>query len=105
MALLLTDTQKVTFSIQPVDAKGAPAKVDGAPVWTVTDPTVGVITPAADGLSAEFVAGLPGVCQVAVSADADLGEGIVTIQSTADVQVEGGQAVSLPVTAGVPEAQ
>lgn len=105
MALLLTDTQKVTFSIQPVDAKGFPAKVDGAPVWGVSDPTVGTITAAADGLSAEFVAGVPGVCQVTVDADADLGAGIVPLRGTADVEVEAGPAVNLTVTAGVPSEQ
>lgn len=105
MALLLTDTQKVTFSIQPVDAKGFPAKVDGAPVWGVSDASVGTITPAADGLSAEFVAGFPGICQVTVDADADLGAGIVPLRGTADVEVEAGAAVGLVVTAGIPSEQ
>ena len=105
MALLLTDTQKVTFSIQPVDAKGFPAKVDGAPVWAVSDPTVGAITAAADGLSAEFVAGLPGVCQVTVEADADLGAGVTSLKGATDIQVEAGAAVALTITAGAPVEQ
>ena len=105
MALLLTDIQKVTFSITPVDIHGHVAKVDGAPVWGVSDATVGSITPSADGFSAEFVALDLGVCQVTVDADADLGAGIVPLRGTADVEVEASAAVGLVVTAGVPELQ
>jgi hypothetical protein len=107
MPLLLTDTQKVTLSIQPVDAKGFAAKVDGVPVWSVSDPTIGgiAIVDANTGLSAVFTALLPGVCQVNVTADADLGPGVTSISGTLDVQVEPGQAVSLSITAGAPVAQ
>ena len=106
MPLLLTDTQKVTLSIQPVDAKGFAAKVDGVPVWSVSDPTIGTIAVVGvTGLSATFTALLPGVCQVNVTADADLGPGVTSISGTLDVQVEPGQAVSLSITAGAPVAQ
>lgn len=103
--LLLRDDQKVTLAIQPVDAKGNPAKVDGVPAWTNSDDTAGVLTVAADGLSAEFVAGMPGVTQVTVTADADLGAGVRAISGVLDIQVEPGEAVTLDIKAGVPEAQ
>lgn len=103
--LLLTDTQKVVLNIQPVDAKGFPAKVDGAPLWSVSDESVGTLAVSEDGLTATFVAGFPGVCQVVVSADADLGLGVQTISGVLDIQVEGGVAVSLGILAGVPAAQ
>ena len=38
--LILTDVQKVTASITPVDAKGNPAAVDGVPSWTSSNPRV-----------------------------------------------------------------
>src|SRR6267142_6349149 len=54
--LQLTDVQKCTLSIAPVDAKGNPAPVDGAPSWSVSDPALLDLTPAADGLSAVVTA-------------------------------------------------
>src|SRR6266478_125156 len=78
--LQLTDTQKCTLSIAPVDAKGNPAPVDGAPSWSVSDPALLDVAPAADGLSAVVTAKGPlGAGQVNVQADADLGAGVVTI--------------------------
>ena len=105
MSLLLTDTQKVTLSIQPVDAKGFPAKVDGVPTWSVSDDTVANLVAAADGLSCEVFAGFPGTAQVVVEADADLGAGVTPLTGTLDLIVEAGAAVSLVVTAGVPSEQ
>lgn len=105
LMLLITDTQKVTLSIQPVDLKGFPAKLDGMPEWSVSDAAVGTLNVAPDGLSAVFMAGAPGMAQVNVSADADLGAGVKTIAGTLDVQVEPGEAVSLTVTTSAPEAQ
>ena len=102
MALLLTDSQKVVFSITPVDAHGHAARVDGIPSWSVSDPAVGTITVSADGLSAEFLASAPGMVQVSVQADADLGAGVRTIAGTLDIQVEPGEAVGLTITAGAP---
>lgn len=104
--LLMTNGQKVEMGIQPVDAYGYPAKVDGVPTWGVSDPTIGQIQPAADGLSATFTTlGPVGLVQVNVSADADLGAGMKTISGTLDIQVEAGEAVSLSITAGVPVAR
>lgn len=104
--LLLTSTQKCSLSIQPVDAHGNPALVDGTPTWSVADPNILTITPAADGLSAEIVAAGPiGATQVSVQADADLGGGVKTIAGTLDVQVAAGEAVGLSISAGTPVEQ
>lgn len=106
MALLLTDTQKVPLAILPVDAHGHAAKIDGLPIWAVSDPAVGSIenvTP--DGLGCEFFSLDPGVCQVSVTADADIGTGVRTITSTLDIQVEPGEAVGFAITAGLPVQQ
>lgn len=102
--LLLTDAQKVALAIQPIDAHGHLARVDGVPSWSLSDNSLGVLDVAADGLSAVFTTGDQlGLVQVNVSADADLGGGVRTISGTLDIQVEGGEAVSLGITAGVPE--
>lgn len=102
--LVLTDSQFVELSVAPVNKAGNPAKVDGAPVWTVSDLDVLDLVVAEDGMSAKVVSkGKLGVCQVNVSADADLGEGVMNISGLLDVEVKAGPAVSLGVSAGVPQ--
>lgn len=102
--LLLTNTQKVQLSIRPVDAYGNPARVDGVPVWTLSDDTLGALTVAADGMSAWFATlGPVGLLQVNVQADADLGAGVRTLGAALDIQVESGEAVGLSIIAGTPE--
>ncbi len=103
--LLLKDDQKCRLSVSPVDKKGKPAKVEGAPAWSSSDETVATVVPAADGMSADVVAGNPGICQINVSADADLGEGVKTISGTLDVTIEAGEAVGLAISTGTPEPQ
>lgn len=101
--LVLTDIQSCHLTIQPVDAKGNPAPVDGVPQWSVSDPTILSLTVAADGMSADVSAiGPLGVCQVNVTADADLGAGVVTIAGTLDTQVNSSQATGLNISAGTP---
>jgi hypothetical protein len=101
--MILTDIQKVSLSIQVVDAVGNPAAVEGAPVWTSSDPTVLTVTAAADGMSADAVAVGPlGTAQVSVVADADLGTGVTNIAGTLDVQVVASQAVGLTIATATP---
>ena len=88
----------VTFSVSgPVDAKGKPAKLDGVPVWALDDETNCQITSqAADGLSCVVHLGdNPSATQLTVTADADLGSGVVTLQSQAVVNIVAGDAVAL----------
>lgn len=101
--LVLTDVQKVALSIQPVDSVGNPAPVEGI-VWSVSDATLLTVTPAADGLSAVCEAVGPlGTAQVNVSADADMGSGVVTITGVLDIQIVAGQATSINIGSGAPE--
>ena len=106
MAISITDIQKFTASIQPVDARGNPALVDGVPVWSVGDGSILSLTAAPDGLSAEVLAvGALGTTQVTVEADADLGSGVVPLTGILDVTVVGSQAVSLNIATSVPVNQ
>ena len=105
---VLTDVQKVTLSVAPVDAAGNPAKVDGVPVWDIigAQPDILKVQAADDGLSATVTTtGGLGTAQVRVTADADLGTGVKAITGLLDVQVVASDAVSLTVTAGEPEAR
>lgn len=105
--LQLTDVQQVSLTIQPVDAKGNPAPVDGVPAWNVSDATVLDLQVAADGLSAVVTAKGPltpagGSVQVSVSADADLTSGVTTINGSLDIAVVASQATTVGIVAGTP---
>lgn len=104
MSLILTDEQKVTLALTPKTAAGNPAKLDGAPVWSVSAPEVASLEVAEDGLSATVVTVGLGAVQVSVSADADLDEGEVrTVSGVLDIEVVAAEAASLGISAGVPE--
>lgn len=101
----LRDDQQVVLSIQPLDAKGKPALVDGIPTWAGSDDTTITVTPAADGMSATVVGVTPGVATVSVVADADLGQGVSGIKGTLDFNVTAGAAATIAITAGTPTNQ
>lgn len=104
MSYTLPVDRKVTAMIQPVDMYGNPALVEGAPVWTVSDPAVLSITPAADGMSCVVEPlGPLAVAQLKVEGDADLGAGVKTIVGLADIEAVAGEAVAFNVQFGTPE--
>ena len=104
--LLITDSQKCALAIAIVDRKGNPASVDGVPAWSSSDATLLTVEAGADGLSAVVTAVGPlGTAQVNVTADADLGGGVKPIAGVLDVQVVGGEAASVNISAGTPEEQ
>jgi hypothetical protein len=105
-SMVITDSQKFTASIQPVDARGNPALVDGVPVWTASNPEVLSVSISPDGMSADVAAVGPlGSGQVSVEADADLGEGVRAITGVLDVEVKAGEAVKLVVNTAPPVEQ
>lgn len=106
MSLLLTDVQKVTLTVAPLDAAGNPGKIDGKPTWTSSDESIATVAASDDGLSAVVTAVGPlGTVQIVAKADADLGEGVKEISGTLDIEVQGSEAVSLGINAGTPEAK
>lgn len=107
MAFILRADQKVNVSINPTDAYGNPATVDGVPAWNSSDVTKLTVAPAPDGLSAvvEAVGPAGTGIQVNVSADADLGAGVRTITGLLEVDVVGGEAAIFNITTGTPEAK
>lgn len=99
----ITNEQKVNITVNPVTASGIPAKLDGAPTWTVNSGT-STVEPAADGLSAFLVSGVDaGDTVYTVEGDADLGEGVVNISDTITLHVEAAQAADLGLAAGAAE--
>ena len=86
----ITNEQKVNVTLSPKTDSGKPAKVDGAPVWTVVsgDSTV-VVAP--DGLSADLISSdTPGDTTFLVDAE------------TITLSVAGANAKNLGITIGTP---
>jgi hypothetical protein len=103
MSLILTDSQQVTLTIQPVDKAGNPAHVEGV-AWTTSDTTILTVVAAEDGLSAVAAStGKLGTSQVNVTADALIGDAVAEITGVIDVEVKAGQAVAITIAAGLPE--
>jgi len=103
--LLLTTTQKATLSLDPRDAKGNPAPLDGVPSWTVADASVATLDVSPDGLFATINAAAVGATQVNVTADARIGPDVREISGVLDVQVSPAEAVTLGISAGPAEEQ
>jgi hypothetical protein len=98
----ITNEQKVNVTLKPVTDTGKPAKLDGAPAWSVVSGDATVV-PAADGLSADLVSSdTPGVSVFLVDGDADLGSGVEDIQETITLHVAGANAKNLGISFGSP---
>jgi len=104
MSLILANDHKVTASITPVDSKGNPAAIDGLAAWSSSSPDIVTVTNVStDSLSADVVPGTAlGAAQINVTADADLGSGVSTINGVLDVQVVAGQAVGFTISTSPP---
>lgn len=89
----LTDGQKSSVSVEFLSAGGNPAKVDGKPTWTVSNPDILDLSVSDDGMTATFKAKGPlGSCFLNLTADADLGEGVKNITGQSEVVVVAGEA-------------
>jgi hypothetical protein len=106
MALTLTAVQQVEVAVSAVDAKGNPAPVEDVE-FSSSDESIVTVTPdPTDPNFATAVAvGTPGIAQVKVVADADIGDGTKTLAGLLDIEVVAAEAVSLGVSAGTPVDQ
>jgi hypothetical protein len=120
MATINTDQRFDNVNVTFTNAAGAPAQVQpGSVVWASSDATQLIVTPSADGLTGNVVDtvaaspidadGNPITARVSCSADADLGNGVVTITLTSeDVTVTQGpssMATSGTIAFGAPVAK
>jgi hypothetical protein len=101
----ITNEQKVNVTLSPKTDTGKPAKLDGAPVWSVVSGDSTVVA-SADGLSADLVSSdTPGDTVFLVDGDADLGSGVEDIQETITLHVSGANAKNLGIAFGTPVAK
>jgi len=106
--MLLPDDKTVSATVAFKDTKGKPAKVDGVPVWASDNEDAATVVAADDGMSAVVSPGAltspePWTANITVTADADLGEGVVPIIGTGSVTVTGGAASIIEVKFGTPQ--
>jgi hypothetical protein len=106
MVDISTDQNFPNVTLSIVDSRGRPAVVQGPPVWASSDATILTVLAAADGMSAVVDTVAPGLARISVSADADLGEGVVEITGVSeDVNVTLGtsnMASAMTLTLGAP---
>lgn len=81
------------------DKRGNPTTVQSVTV-TSTDPTIVNVVDNGDGTSTARATGPVGTATIVVDADADLGDGVRSIQGTLEVQVVAGDAAVLNVRTG-----
>ena len=99
--LVLTADQKVVLTASYQDRYGNPAPIDGQPAWETSADGIVTVTPSEDGLSAEVVTvGQIGTVQVRASADAVPGSETKLIIGVLDIQVVGGEARVVTLSAG-----
>jgi hypothetical protein len=100
MLITITNEEKVQVTLAPTTAAGNAATLDGVPTWKVIegDATLEV---AEDGMSAFLVSGAADTnSKIEVSADADLGEGVVSLVDTVDLAVVLASASALGMVVG-----
>lgn len=97
----ITVDQELELFIEPKDSRGNAARVDGDPVWAVSDASVLTLLPGQTPFHT-IVRGLGpiGAGLVTVTVDADLGEGVKPLSGSFAVAVVPGEASSLAITAG-----
>lgn len=106
MALTLPDDQQSTLSVAIVDKRGEPATPAATPSWTASDPNLLSLTASSDGLSCVVAVGglsgvtLPATAQVTVQVEGDPTPGKDTIVGTLDVNLVGGEAATVTISAG-----
>lgn len=100
----MNDSQQATVHLKPKTKSGKPAPVEaGSVLWT--GPSFVAITPSADGMDAAVVAIGVGSDNISVSADADLGAGVVTLSKSFPCIVVPSQAETLDVIEDPPVEQ
>ena len=100
LELALTTEEKALLHASPQTEAGNPAVIDGPVLFTVT---AGDVTlEANDPTSMWVVSGAIGDSTVKVSCDADLGQGVVTVEDLVTVHVTNAMAESLALTSDLP---
>lgn len=103
--LQITDSQRIVFGVPTVtDKRGNPTTVQN-PVLSSSDATVLAVTDNGDGSGFADATGTLGTAVFTLDADADLGEGVVAVQGTLEVEVKAGNAAIVNINVSAVEEQ
>ncbi len=92
---------EIELSITPKDVWGNPARVDGDPVWTLSEGADMDLIPTDDPFKIIARArNVIGAALVTVTVDADLGEGFRALTGFEAIAIIPGEAVTLAINAG-----
>lgn len=106
LSISCTNEEQVPVTASPVSASGRPAAIDGALVVTVQSGDGTVVQDAATPLTFTCRSGDgPGETVYLVSADADLGAGVVTISDLVTLTVTSASAAAFGLAQGPVEAK
>lgn len=105
VTVVIKNDEKISGSIKPVNRAGEPAPIDGVPLWANSNPDVLDLVVSEDGKSATLTSksGVTGTATVTCTFDADLGEGVRTIEATGDIVVDPAEAVAGAIEFGAAE--
>ncbi|RXG91594.1 hypothetical protein [Bradyrhizobium zhanjiangense] len=86
----------VSMQVTYTDAKGNPATVDGEVTWASSDASIASVQvdPGDSSICTVWPVGTIGQAQITATADADLGDGVRELITTADVEIVAGEAVA-----------
>lgn len=103
----MTDSQFVTGTVKPINKKGNPAAVQtGSAVWTSSDPAVLLVEQdATEELGVKVTGVASGAARCSCSFDADLGDGVTTVEIFEDFSISSGPAVGGSIVFGAPSEQ
>lgn len=105
MAIVITADQTLPLAAGVAkDHEGNDAQLDGFPVFESSDASVAEVVDNGDG-TARVISHLAGNAQITMRADALIGDGVVEVVATLDVEVIAGQAAVVSISAGAPEAK
>lgn len=103
---MLKDTQKLTYSLTGQDPKGnpvGPMSFDAPPAWGLSDPAMGDLVAAADGLTAELTpSGKLGAVLISVTASsggkalAGQFQETITVGDVSSIGIQPGTPVDQP---------
>lgn len=99
--MILPLRKRVSFAVTFKDADGNPTVLDGPANLNMTNPSAVLSDVGPDGLSGKITSGSKtGVGLLSIEGDARIGEGVVPVAVTADINIPAGEAVTAEVTFG-----
>lgn len=102
MEITINNEQQVKVTLNPTTTGGHVAELDGTPSWERLSGE-STVEPSEDGKSAQLISGdQPGDSEFLVTADADLGDGVIEISDVIRLHVSGALAENLGLRADPP---